>query len=54
MVPGTQGNTFGKPLYGKTQVTWRILKSALGYGREDMASVVYDEGVEDAEDIEDW
>lgn len=37
------GNLFPKSLYGKTQKTWRILKSALGYGREDMVTVVYED-----------
>ena len=44
MVPGNSGNTYPKLLYGKTQSTWRILKSALGY------NVV---GVTD-EEIENW
>lgn len=52
MVPGSKGNTFNKDLYGKTQVTWRILKSALGYKKDDLLDV-FAEGIED-EDIEDW
>ncbi len=33
---GTKTNTFNKELYGKTQGTWRILKSALGYDDRDV------------------
>jgi len=36
MFPGKTGNTFPKLLYGKTQITWRILKSALGYDDVDV------------------
>ena len=42
MIPGITGNTYPKLLHGKTQVTWRILKSALGYD------------IEVDEDDEDW
>lgn len=37
-------NVYRKNLYGKTQVTWRILKSALGYDEEEVTE----------EDIEGW
>jgi hypothetical protein len=51
MMPGTQGNTFNKELYGKTQATWKILKSALGYEKDDLLDA-FAEGIED--DMEDW
>ena len=44
MKPGTQGNTYNQPLYGKSTTTWRILKSALGYEEEEVTE----------EEMEDW
>lgn len=44
MVPGTQGNTYNKPLYGKSTTTWRIFKRFLGYIEEEVTD----------EDVEEW
>ena len=53
MVPGNETNTYRKKLNGKTQVTWRILKSALGYDYDDAfdrTSSGFDEDI----DGDDW
>ena len=55
MMPGNRGNTFPKWLYGKTQITWKIQKSALGYDKGDVLDKYVEvvDGV-DEEDLEKW
>jgi hypothetical protein len=55
MMPGSKGNTYPKELYGKTQITWRILKSALGYSDVDVLAQYAEagDGV-DGDELEKW
>ena len=52
MMPGAKGNTFPKWLYGKTQITWKIQKSALGYDKGDVLDKYVEAAEADADGVD--